>query len=368
MKEAASIRLLLKKYDLTRPVSPVDQKKILTAKRKGLSDILKQKKQGGVAMGFSLRLYSMMKDAGMNVSPAAGLRAAAAVFAAAVISATAVSGLLIERYFYQDVIPPSGVVVAHAGDVKIIRDGLTVQAEQKAALKQGDEILTGKDSGILFQYRNGIVLRILSESRVEVLDAGKNMRYHVSEGGFLSRIPAGSDLQLYEVSTPDGAVIAAGTEFGVFYYDDETLVFVSEGEVAVTHGASGITYNISGGYASVVNEKAEVGRMNPNEESLMKAFAEYEFIEDIDSLSIEEMKKINEQFTGHEYRSVKEVERLFTIDELKEKYGRIDTITLYSGRRIKGVIISRGDSYTILTPGGRIYVQLSQIRDTQTIR
>jgi hypothetical protein len=49
---------------------------------------------------------------------------------------------------------------------------------------------------------------------------------------------------------------------------------------------------------------------------------------------------------------------------MKTKYGRIDVITLYSGRTIQGVIISRGESYRVLTTNGPISVNAKDVRRT----
>jgi len=56
-----------------------------------------------------------------------------------------------------------------------------------------------------------------------------------------------------------------------------------------------------------------------------------------------------------------------TLPCLKEKYGRIDVVTLFTGRVIKGVIISRGNSFSIITPDGVISVDASKIMKTGKI-
>lgn len=53
-----------------------------------------------------------------------------------------------------------------------------------------------------------------------------------------------------------------------------------------------------------------------------------------------------------------------TLQGLKEKYGRIDVITLFTGRVIQGIIKSRGEAYTILTPGGIMKVKVGNIMKT----
>jgi hypothetical protein len=56
------------------------------------------------------------------------------------------------------------------------------------------------------------------------------------------------------------------------------------------------------------------------------------------------------------------------LEEIKEVFERIDEVSLYSGKVIKGAIISRGENYSILTTGGVVSVPGSQVRSVKVLR
>jgi hypothetical protein len=61
-----------------------------------------------------------------------------------------------------------------------------------------------------------------------------------------------------------------------------------------------------------------------------------------------------------------EIEKLsgMSYEDMKAKYQRVDIITMYNGRVIKGVIMSRGATLKILTPSGIVTVQAKDVQRT----
>jgi len=53
-----------------------------------------------------------------------------------------------------------------------------------------------------------------------------------------------------------------------------------------------------------------------------------------------------------------------SMEEIRSRYGRIDVVTLYSGRVIRGAIVSRGASVGIITPSGMVSIRANEIRQT----
>ena len=82
MKESAIIKELLSKYKLTLPVNEADREKIFRSKEKTLKEILKRVSRGFTAEA-SMKLFSIYRKAGINITPSAAfkntLKAAAAV-------------------------------------------------------------------------------------------------------------------------------------------------------------------------------------------------------------------------------------------------------------------------------------------------
>ena len=57
-----------------------------------------------------------------------------------------------------------------------------------------------------------------------------------------------------------------------------------------------------------------------------------------------------------------------SIEQIKEVFERIDEVSLYSGKVIKGAIITRGMTYSILTTGGVVNIPESQVRTVKVVR
>lgn len=57
-----------------------------------------------------------------------------------------------------------------------------------------------------------------------------------------------------------------------------------------------------------------------------------------------------------------------TLSSLKEDFERLDEIRMYNGRIIQGAIISRGKTYLVLTPAGKIKIPEEQIKNIRIIR
>ncbi len=98
------------------------------------------------------------------------------------------------------------------------------------------------------------------------------------------------------------------------------------------------------------------------------------FIKNAENKSSGELKKsgeqvqIKEQALDKEIKKKEELKKPKSLAGIKTRYGRVDEITLYSGRVYKGVIISRGKMYKILTTGGTIRVPASKVKRTRVIR
>lgn len=57
-----------------------------------------------------------------------------------------------------------------------------------------------------------------------------------------------------------------------------------------------------------------------------------------------------------------------SLSSLKKDFERLDEIRMYNGRIIQGAIISRGKTYMVLTPEGKIKIPEDQIKNIRIIR
>ena len=371
MRDIHIINQILKKYDLMLPVLPREQRKIYRSKRRTLADILGAGETSSFKVKAAVRFFYIMRNMGMSATVASGARAAVFASVIAVMVAAGGSVLLLQNYIYRqgviavDEIHKSGVITA-SGDLKINRDGAELTSLKAAdIIKPGDEIITGESSA-LFQFDNGAVVKILKKSSVLAVSMGKDFRFDLKSGGIVSRIPQLPSGSGYEIYTPDSSVSVKGTEFGVIYENGKTRVFVSRGTVGVRHLSSGTEYDVTEGNSTEVNTDKKSLPVPENESIIIKGFAGLDYVESIGTKSPGELQALGEKLKNSDKVEVQS--KTMTLAQMKEKYGKIDEITLYSGRKYTGVIISRGGVYKILTTGGVVTVNAKEVKGSRIVQ
>lgn len=374
MRETDILREVLKKYDLVLPVLPREQRRIYRSKRRTLASVLGVDRRSTLFTSSVVRFYYMMRNSGMNITLAGAARGAVFAAVTAVLLFTGGGILLFQNYFHTPVFiagkaPVQDGYIAAAGDMKLYRNGvesLSVEAPYK--VEPGDEIVTG-DSSALLQFDNGAVVKVMRKSSLLVVSIGPQYRFDLRGGGVVSRVPRLAEGAFYEVHTPDAVVSVKGTEFGVIYGDSKTTVFVAEGTVRVKHIPGGAEYDVSGGNSTEVNGEKRVNVLTEGEAVIMKGFSGFHHVESLNGKNRDELKAISEMLAAADRaESQGTAAKRMTLAELKEKYGRLDEVILYSGRRYTGVIISRGGVYKILTAGGIVSVPAKEIKGSGVIQ
>jgi len=364
------IKQLLKKYDLMLPVLPFEQRKIYRSKRRTLAVILGKGVRNPFMMNVAVKFYYIMRNLGMQATLASGARAAVFASVLAVMVAAGGSVALLQNYIHhQGVIAVSETrlsgVIAASGDIKIIRQGSEIiSARALDMIKAGDQITTGESSA-LFQFGSGIVVKVLKRSSVYVSALAPNYRFGLKEGGIVSRIPALYPGSAYEVHAPNSTISVKGTEFGVTYENSKTNVFVTHGTVLVKHLPSGTEYEVAGGNSTEVNADKKLTVLTGDQTNLMKGFSGLIYVESISTKSPDEIRALNDKLIESD---TDDQPKRMTLAGLKEKYGKIDEVMLYNGRKFTGVIVSRGGVYKILTPGGVVSVPAKEVKGSRIIQ
>jgi hypothetical protein len=369
VKENGVINELLKKYDLVLPVLRSEQRRILRSKKRALAAILCLDKKPSFIAGMAVRFFYMMRNAGLDVAPAAGLRAAVAV-CAMVIMITAGGSLLFVQHYIQKPGMVAGKTAGVRGVIAAFNDGIVIKRNNtdltnlkpKDRILEGDEIVTG-DSALLLQFDNGVVVKVLKKSVVVVAKTGS--LFELKSGGMLSRVPAAAAVQGYILQSPVTIVTVKGTEFGVFHESGKTKVAVTKGTVIVKHIQTGSEYEVPEGNETEVNADGKVKPLAEANVSVMKGFADMNYIESIESKSEAELKELGEKLKASDETKLP---GKMTLAELKQKYGRLDEIMLYNGKKYTGVIVSRGGIYKILTPSGTVSVPAGNVKGSRVIQ
>lgn len=82
--------------------------------------------------------------------------------------------------------------------------------------------------------------------------------------------------------------------------------------------------------------------------------------------SAEEKRDISSSVKKTAPRPVKKLFR--TKEDIKKEYGRLEVVTLYSGKKYEGAVISIDDYYTIVTVNGTERIPMTEVRVRDIIR
>ncbi len=138
----------------------------------------------------------------------------------------------------------SAKVLSIEGQVEIRRQPNDQPQIQKIAfkvadeLKAGDTIVTGKSGRLVLGLSDGSQAVIAPKTTVVIQDLSQSPRtlFHVIRGKTRVHIEKlGGQPNPYRVNTPTAVIAVRGTIFDVLVDDDETQVFLHEGQVEVTN-------------------------------------------------------------------------------------------------------------------------------------
>ena len=262
------------------------------------------------------------------------------------------------------------------GQVTIQRNGVVVPTQIKTPLQNGDTITTDDKSFMIIQGNDGLQVRIENGSQIKLsLDTTENGKIvSLFKGSVLSKVNKLVKNSSYKVTTATMTAAVRGTQFLIKYDGTVTAVAVGEGKVAVNNNTTVEPIVIEAGNAavSVSNEKElELRENNTDEIFDLKNFEEVPVIDEIEDKTVEEIQKEFGEVVKakEEVKAVEEEKKkseFESYDDLKATYGRLDVITMFNGRVIKGVIVKRGAIYTVQTLKSKISVNEKDIRRTDS--
>jgi len=303
--------------------------------------------------------------------------------------------------------PLAAVIVFLAGDVKVEpAAGSPRGAELGERLSAGDVITTGDRSHATVQIGDRGVTRIERNSRVEIkklFSAGEGEMF-LHRGEVAAKIARLQRSESFKVKSPTAIAAVRGTEFIASYKNGSGKVAVREGKVAVTPLEEGKETEVretlveKGNTAEIrVDDSApaeakttvEVRPISELEVMKIEIVAAAPIIPDIETARVEQIvvasapvvekqKELEPKIVVEEKKvqaaeKAERIEKLIqkqsaTMEEIKEAFDRIDEISLYNGKVLRGAIIERGKQYSILTTGGTVRVPENQVRSVRVIR
>ena len=372
MKEKAIISNVLKKYDLTLPLTWREKRRIKRAKKRTLVNILAGSEGGAMKLNWSLAFYNLMQGLGLNPSPASGARMAFAASAFCLMIAGGGVLLMVQNYGF--ITLPSqiaeseksmgGTVSILSGTADYERQNIVKNIRTGNKISAGDRITASKDSSLFLNLDGGAVISIMNNTQFTLLQNDKDMvRIELKKGYLMSKVPSPFN-GVYEIITPDASVKVTGTVFSVVYADKKTSVSVLQGTVSAVHTTSGAEGTLKAGDRVEADKKMTAEKIREKEKSLLNRFSDISLTKITPENSGE--KKLSELNTI--YKEMNHAQSSLTLEGIRKKYGKIDQVILYSGRKYTGAILSRGASFRIITVRGVVKVPAKNIKTTNILK
>lgn len=379
MREPGILEQILVKYKLTSPVSFFNKRKILRSKRRTLVKILKIEKIDSVFLSGAVYFRDLFGGFGIRLGLAGGARvfAAAAIFSLFVIVSSSLAVVYNYERMSRFIVVLTGVsesrkayILGADEKVRIVRDDKELPSvKAKDGLAAGDVIDTSAGGTIVFQMEKKTLVRMMPKSAGTVdIDLKANSVF-LRIGAVLCNVQELTDDEIFSVVTPNAMAVVAGTQFSVTYESGRTAVTVIHGAVRVTNLKTGEAALVGKEKtAKIAGDEIEMGDAGETEKILLKRFGRLEYMDQVLNKSDTVMEKFWEGVQTLDKKSGAEIEEDAAIDALegiKKKYGKLEEIELYNGKRYKGVVISRGKLFSIMTPGG---VKKIQSRNVKNVR
>jgi hypothetical protein len=251
--------------------------------------------------------------------------------------------------------------------MKLERGGL-VLADIRAGsvLKTGDIVAAGV-SPVLLSFNGGSLVKVSPQSRAALAGSGNTMSLELLSGEIFFRVRSAEGFAC-QVLTPDAVVTVKGTVFSVSYAGGVTRVLVHEGLVLVLHRPSGMEFTVSGGQGLTVKKDGLVAPLSDEEAEMLKRFASIKGPALSGQVGSGEVQALAKELADSEKSGGGTADNVMSLEALRARYGRLDEIVLYNGKKYTGVIVSRGENYGILTPAGHVTVKNTEIRGTAIIK
>lgn len=260
----------------------------------------------------------------------------------------------------------------YTGNVTRMRGGASVPVEIKGVAQEGDIFTIGEKSALILQSSDGLVIRFESNTEAVMSSITDITMREISlnKGKVLSSVEKLQKGHGYAVKTPTAVASVRGTQFLTEFTGTKSIVAVGKGMVNVkrTAGAADEKLVEKGNSAVVETEKAivELREVNKVETLELSKLEKTPVVQEVEKKTPDELKQIFNEIEKTEVEINEQIkeETGLTPEEMKAKYGRIDVITLYSGRTIQGIIVSRGESYRVLTTNGPVSIKAKDVRRT----
>jgi hypothetical protein len=378
MRESKRLKQILVKYKLASPIGYFAKRKILKSKRKTLVKILKLDRIDSVFVIAAVCFSDLFNRLGFRLSLAGGARAfaAAAVFSLFVILSSSlavvynygrVSQFIIAIFWIPEY--QRGFILGANEDVKILRENKELPViKAKDRLITKDEIITATNGTVVFQTEKKTLVRVMPKSKVVVEINLKAKSIFLRQGTVLCNVMELAKDEKFSVTTTTADVIIVGTQFSVTYKNEITTVIVFKGALQAVNLKTKEAVQIDEGKTAVIfGDSLKIKDSEEVEKIILQRFGKLEYMNNIIDNSENEMKKFWEVVQELD-RGTEEDIAIITLEDIKKKYGKLEEIQLYNGKRYTGAIISRGGTYSFVTVDGVKKIPAKDVKNVRIIK
>ncbi len=270
----------------------------------------------------------------------------------------------------------NATVIFSVGKVQTVDQSGTERAvTQGDTLTIGTYVKTGNNSQCAVQVGDSAIVKIMDSTTImveQLFTDGINTLY-LKKGKILSKVKKLRKDNQFNIKTETSLAAVRGTTFSVSYYPGKNIVAVSKGRVEVTRIEKKEGEIAESGDAIVITDSLQSRDISEIEELELEKVASIDFIKSREELKSEKGAVLEESIKDRNNeidQKINEIEKNLapkTLSEIKERYDRIDEITLYSGKIHRGVILSRGRNFKILTTSGTVIVPKNKIKRTRIV-
>ncbi len=359
MKYFDSIAALIGKYKLNHRTSFITRMRINHSMRKTHSRILRNENPELSSVNIAVAFRYAFSRLGFNFSMTKSARIAYGSFALIFcVSAAAVLLTVLPNLNENE----SAQMLMSDGAVNIMRSGTLLKASDLTDLKNADIIETGDKSSVVIRS-SGHQIALLQNSQCSINSAdGKTVTNLINGQIYFntaSLMGSGCD-----VVTPNASVSVRGTLFSIKYTSGKTEVAVREGSVSVKYILSGEEKLIGSGSSASITDAIVLSDISKSENAMLEEFGKIR-ITPKGLIDNEERKRIHQL---NEKSNYDEASNLLNLDQIKERYGRVEQMTLFDGKIFIGATISRAENVRFITTGGVVVVPARKIQGLKTIR
>jgi len=294
----------------------------------------------------------------------------------------------------------SGFVTFKIGDAHLQRaDAPLKEIILKDEILPGDIIVTGDKSVIAIQFGEHCLIRLDQKTTFKILSIdSRKLEMLTQEGTTFNKLSQKSRITLLFKTLTTLAAIR-GTTFSISYRNGISEVAVSEGNVSVSalrHNSSGEAISsaekeatVKAGNTAVITEARKKGlieaallelKLRPiskTEKNGLKKVDAMPFIPEVKNKSTRQVEETQKAIiikdkeidmnttSGIDREELNQliVKKNRTLNDIRQVFDGIDEVTLHNGSVINGAILSRGETYRIITPKGIINIQKSDIKN-----